>query len=70
MARLLAMVLALVCAMRAVEGGIPLPPLPQQCKGPAQGAVPRSDLSWPANQTRLAQELSNADKEKVHAACS
>ena len=69
MARLLAVLLALVCAVHAVQGALPVPPLPQQCTGPAQGAVPRSDLNWPTNQTKLAQELSNADKEKVHAAC-
>lgn len=68
MARRAAVVLALVCAVQAVRGAIPPPPLPPQCKGPAQGAVPRSDLSWPTNQTKLAQELSNADREKVRAA--
>jgi hypothetical protein len=63
MARLFAVGILLAAAALAVQAQ--LPPLPQQCSGVAEGPMPRSDLNWPTNQTKLAQELQSADKNKV-----
>ena len=65
MAHLVAAGIALALAAQAVLAAVPPLPLPQQCTGPAEGPMPRSDLNWPTNQTKLAQELQAADKNKA-----
>lgn len=65
MARTLVTILLVACTARSVLGMLPGMPLPTVCNGPARTAMPRSDLNWPANQTRLANELHQLDEGKV-----
>ena len=53
------------CAARSVLAQLPGMPMPAVCSGPAQAPVPRSDLNWPANQTRLANGLHDMDQARV-----
>lgn len=61
----LACLLAAAFGLPAARAMLPGMPLPAQCTGPARAPVPRSDLNWPANQTRLAEKLHNIDQSKV-----
>lgn len=65
MARMLVVVLLAACAAGSVLGQLPGMPMPEVCSGPAEMPVPRTDLNWPANQTKLANELHQLDQSKV-----
>ena len=55
-----------LCAQRCAAQ-LPGMPLPAQCVGAAEGPAPRSDLNWPANETKLAQSMREVDQGKVKA---
>ena len=65
-ARAAAAVLLLGCALQRCAAQLPgmLPP-PHACTGALNGPAPRSDLSWPANETKLSEALRQADESKV-----
>ena len=44
---------------------LPGMPPPAQCMGAAEGPMPRSDLNWPANETKLTQSMRQVDQGKV-----
>ena len=53
-----------LCAQQCAAQ-LPGLPLPAQCVGAAEGPAPRSDLNWPANETKLAQAMRQVDQGKV-----
>ena len=55
-----------LCAQRCAAQ-LPGMPLPAQCVGAAEGPAPRSDLNWPANETKLAQSMRQVDQGQVQA---
>ena len=55
-----------LCAQRCAAQ-LPGMPLPAQCVGAAEGPAPRSDLNWPANETKLAQSIRQVDQGQVQA---
>lgn len=65
MARMLVLALLAACAVGTVKGQLPGMPMPEVCSGPAERPMPRTDLNWPANQTKLANELHQLDQSKV-----
>ena len=65
MAHMLVFALLAACAVGPVLGQLPGMPMPEVCSGPAESPMPRTDLNWPANQTKLANELHELDQSKV-----
>ena len=71
-ARAAAAVMLLGCALQRCAAQLPgMMPPPRACAGALNGPAPRSDLSWPANETQLSEALRQADEGKVShlAAC-
>ncbi len=65
MVHMLLAVLLTACVAHSALAQLPGMPMPAMCNGAAQAPVPRSDLNWPANQTRLANELHDMDQARV-----
>ncbi len=65
-ARAAAAMLLLGCALQRCAAQLPgMLPLPHACTGALNGPAPRSDLRWPANETKLSEGLRQADEAKV-----
>ena len=65
-ARAAAAMLLLGCALQRGAAQLPgMLPLPHACSGALNGPAPRSDLSWPANETKLSEALRQTDEAKV-----
>ena len=65
-AKAAAAMLLLACALQRCAAQLPgMLPMPPACTGALNGPAPRSDLSWPANETKLSEGLRQADRGKV-----